>query len=143
MLVTIPFGLWIFSIVADLVHALGWGGPVWADVAFYTIGGGIAGALLAAVPGLIDLRSITEPKVRRVGTMHMTVNLIVVALFVVSFALRAVAGWGGLAVAVSGLGVLLVCFSGWLGGEMIYHHGVGVARERRPGASESTTRRVA
>src|SRR5262245_29725782 len=87
MLVTIPFGLWIFSLAADLIHMSGRGGPVWRDVAFYSIAGGIAGALLAAVPGLIDLLSISDRRVRRIGVTHMVANLIVVALFAVSFGL--------------------------------------------------------
>jgi uncharacterized membrane protein len=55
VLVAFPIGLWIFSIISDLIFKLGYGGPVWNDVAFYTLAGGIVGALVAALPGLIDL----------------------------------------------------------------------------------------
>ena len=51
ILVGFPIGLWVFSVVADLIFYSGWGGALWKDVAFYTLGGGIVGALLAAVPG--------------------------------------------------------------------------------------------
>src|SRR5213595_3332229 len=43
ILVAFPIGLWIFSIVSDLIFKFGYGGPVWNDVAFYTLAGGIAG----------------------------------------------------------------------------------------------------
>jgi uncharacterized membrane protein len=37
ILVAVPIGLWIFSIVSDLIFKFGFGGPVWSDVAFYTL----------------------------------------------------------------------------------------------------------
>lgn len=55
VLVALPIGLWIFSLVSDVIYLTKWGGPVWNDVAFYTMAGGFGSALLAAVPGLIDL----------------------------------------------------------------------------------------
>src|SRR5690348_7249457 len=60
MLVPIPIGLWIFSFVCDLFHAGGATAEAWTTVAFYTMAGGIIGALLAALPGLIDLLSLPE-----------------------------------------------------------------------------------
>jgi len=53
MLVTIPIGLWVCSLVCDFVRASGSGNPNWAVVALYTMerqpGGGwkIAGCILA------------------------------------------------------------------------------------------------
>ena len=126
MLVGIPIGLWVFSVVADLVHLAGWGGPVWKEVARYTIAGGIVGALLAAVPGLADLTSISDARVRKVALTHMTVNLITVGLFALSFWLRLSDPLGGLPVAVSGLGIVLLGLGGWLGGELVFVHGMGV-----------------
>ena len=86
MLVGIPIGLWIFSLVADLVYKLGLGDESWARTAFLCIGGGIVGALLAAVPGLFDLLSLSDPRVKRIGVLHMSVNLVAVALFVLVWA---------------------------------------------------------
>jgi uncharacterized membrane protein len=51
MLVALPIGLWIFSLVCDLVFAFGGASENWRLVAVYTLAGGIIGALLAAVPG--------------------------------------------------------------------------------------------
>lgn len=36
MLVPIPIGLWIFSLVCDLIHAGGNTNPAWSTVALYT-----------------------------------------------------------------------------------------------------------
>ena len=129
MLVPIPIGLWIFSLVCDFVHAGGASGA-WASVAFYTIGGGIVGALLAAVFGLVDLLSL-PPGPRRTAIVHMALNLTIVVLYVVNFWLRFDAPQepGGL-VWLSLVSIVLLVISGWLGGKLVYELGVGV-NERR------------
>ena len=87
MLVTIPIGLWLFSFVCDLIFHLGNNAPEWTTVALYTMGGGIVGALLAAVPGLIDLLSLpAEP--RQTALWHMAINLTIVVIYIVNFWLR-------------------------------------------------------
>ena len=67
MLVTLPIGLWVFSLVSDVIYVMKWGGSVWNDVAFYTMAGGIAGALIAALPGFVDLLSMSSGKVKSIG----------------------------------------------------------------------------
>src|SRR5688572_22724486 len=57
MLIVFPVGLLIFSLVCDLISLVVTDDSVWATVALYTMVGGFIGALLAAVPGLIDLLS--------------------------------------------------------------------------------------
>ena len=144
MLIVFPVGLWIFSLIADLVYLVGWGGPVWKQVALYTIGGGIVGALLAAIAGFTDWRSIRDPRVRRIATSHMAANLIVVALFGLSFWLRLSNPLGALPVGVSGVATILLGVGGWLGGHMVYVHGMGVAREAtRQEIAPDTRRRAA
>jgi len=85
IIVPLPIGLWIFSIVGDFIFKLGWGSPVWNDVAFYTLAGGIIGALIAAVPGFIDLTGLTNPKTKTIAIWHMMINLLAVALYCVNF----------------------------------------------------------
>jgi len=133
MLVVLPMGLWIFSLIADLIAAAGWITP-WNEVAFYTMAGGIVGAVIAAVPGLIDFFSITDPRSRRIGLYHLTGNLAATAIFGVNFYLRATSGPGGfLPLGLSIAAIALVGFGGWLGGELVYVHGIGVEPpQRRP-----------
>jgi uncharacterized membrane protein len=127
ILVTIPIGLWIFSLVCDLVYKLGMGDESWARTAFYCTGGGIVAALLAAVPGLFDLLSIRDPRAKRIGVMHMSINLVVVAIFAVSFFMRmnGLPGDTG-PFLLTLVGVVLLLVAGWLGGEMVFRHGVAV-----------------
>jgi uncharacterized membrane protein len=126
MLIPIPIGAWIFALVADVIGYAN-GDPSWQRAAFYAIGVGVVGALLAAVPGLIDLLSLPPGPTRRTGIVHMTINLVAVAVFVLIFGLR----WDEPAHAGSPLltllGVLLIGVSGWLGGELVYRGGVGVS----------------
>jgi uncharacterized membrane protein len=116
---------------------------VWAIVAFWDIVAGIAGALIAAVPGFLDYSTLGG-RVRRLATYHMALNLSVVALFVLNVWTRTGAGRAvvGPSVAVPltltivGVAVLLV--GGWLGGEMVYVHRAGVSE--RPEVVERPTR---
>lgn len=127
ILVPLPIGLWVFSLACDFVYAFGWGGAIWDDVAFYTMAGGLIGAFLAAVPGLIDYSSLADPRVKKVATLHMGMNLALIALVAVNLWLRAqYPGHTGIPLALSVLSILLLGITGWLGGELVYIHGVGV-----------------
>jgi uncharacterized membrane protein len=124
MLVAIPIGLWIFSLVCDLIRVMGATSPNWQVAAYYTLVGGILGALLAAVPGFIDMLSLPRG-IKRIALIHMAINLTVVGLYVWNAYLRK---HGGLDIAVwlSVFSVGLLAVSGWLGGKMVYVHGVAV-----------------
>ena len=127
VLVAFPIVLWIFSIISDLIFKLGYGGPVWNDVAFYTLAGGIVGALVAALPGLIDLVSIENSKSKSIGIWHMVINLLAVSLYCVNFWLRMHRAPGdNLPITLSVIGVVFILISGWLGGELVYVRGVAV-----------------
>lgn len=128
MLVPIPIGLWLFSLVCDLVHRFGASNPNWEVVAWYTMIGGIVGALLAALPGLVDLLSLPSP-VQRIGIAHMSLNLTIVVLYLINAWLRR-GGVSDGAIWLSVLSIILLGISGWLGGQMVYVHGAAVATER-------------
>ena len=126
MLVTIPIGLWLFSFVCDLIFHFGNHALEWTTVALYTMGGGIVGALMAAVPGLIDLLSLpAEP--RKTALWHMAINLTIVVVYVINFWLRletpAATGLAWLSL----ITILMLAVSGWLGGKMMFVLGVAVS----------------
>jgi uncharacterized membrane protein len=127
ILVALPIGLWIFSLVSDLIFKFGFGASVWSDVAFYTLAGGIVGALIAALPGLIDLLSIENAKSKAIGIWHMTVNLCTVGIYCLNFWLRMHRPPGdNLTIVLSVIGVLFLIIAGWLGGELVYVRAVAV-----------------
>jgi uncharacterized membrane protein len=142
MLVPLPIGLWVFSLVCDVVYAMGWGGPAWSVTALYTMLGGIVGALLAAPFGLVDFLGLRDPRARRIGAAHLVLNLVVVAMFAVNLWLRMRSEPGAaLPIVLSAIGNGMLVVSGWLGGELVYRLGVAVepAVEIRVGTKAKET----
>ncbi len=129
MLIAFPIALWIFSFVCDLVYHLGSNNVFWKGAAFYTMFGGVIGALLAAVPGFIDYLSITDRQTKKIATTHMVINLIVVALFIFNLGLRYSGSLdrGLFPTVLSVVSIMLLGVSGWLGGTLVYEHHVGVS----------------
>lgn len=138
ILVGLPIGAWLVALVADVAATTN-GDPGWRATAFYALGTGVVGALLAAVPGLIDLLSLPPGPTRRTGIWHMCFNLVAVGVFLLNFVMRWQEPDHVGSVALTALGIVLIGVSGWLGGEMVYRGGVGVSpavegtrvRERR------------
>ena len=129
MLVAFPIGLWIFSLVCDLIGLTVDEPQVWFTVALYTMVGGLIGALLAAVPGLIDLLYYKggKPPVKRIALTHMAINLTAVALYIINVVMRIGAHESiRIPILLSLIGVALIGVSGWLGGQMVHVYGVGV-----------------
>lgn len=93
-------------------------------------------SFVAAVAGLIDFSSITDRRVGRIALLHLVCNSLSLVLFAVSFILRYRDPPGGWPVVVSASALALVGVGGWLGGELVYVHGMGVtAPSRREAAS--------
>ena len=137
MLVSFPIALFVVALICDIGRLVtGSSTPYWT-LAYYSIGAGLAGALLAALPGFVDYLSLVQLEVRRLGLRHMLINGAVVVLFTINFYLRrpsgmAAAGEGKvLLLVLSAVGVALLVISGWLGAEMVYVHGVGVEKSER------------
>jgi uncharacterized membrane protein len=131
MLVMIPVGLWLFSFACDLAYLWGVGNPNWAMVAFYTMMGGVIGALIAAVPGFIDMMSLPGG-LKRTAQIHMAINLAVVLLYLINAWIRLSGTGEVLPVWLSAFSVALLMVSGWLGGKLVYVHGVAVDASPAP-----------
>ena len=126
MLVGFPIACWTLSVVADLyaaytnqLHYFG----------YYLAAAGCVTALLAAIPGFIDLFGAIPAghPARAIGWRHAVLNLLALGLFAASVATRpepAYMSYLAYGTALAGLAVILV--SGWLGGTLIYDHRVGV-----------------
>lgn len=134
ILVTIPIGAWVAALVFDILSRTADDGAAFARGAYWLIAIGVVGAVAAAVFGLLDLLAVPSgTRARRVGLNHMVLNLVVVGLFVASFVWRADRGaeletTAGMFV-LSGIALLLLAISGWLGGMLAYRYGVRVADE--------------
>jgi uncharacterized membrane protein len=128
LLVAIPIGLFIWTFIADLVYLGSDKDGTWYDISLWTGVAAIFAALVAAVPGFGDYLTVALHSDSRImATLHMVLNLAVVALFAIAAALAiddgATSG-GALAamVLLHAVGVGLLSISGALGGEMVYRH---------------------
>jgi uncharacterized membrane protein len=128
ILITFPFGLWTTSLIVDMLAGL-MNHEHWHIGAYYMVVAGCVGAVLAAIPGAIDLFTTLSPGSRafRIGLLHGAMNIVALGLFVASVFLRPRPGAMTYpAYITAALGVALIGVSGWLGGSLIYDHRVGV-----------------
>ena len=136
MLIPFPIACLVGAFVTDLIFLVS-GDRGFATASHWLIGFGIGTALLAAVFGLIDYMG--DDRIRRLGhaLQHMMANVAAVVVAVVNFAIRLDDPAGDVAsmgVFLSLAVVLILAFSGWRGGDLVYHHKVGVHDHGRDGA---------
>ena len=144
ILVPFPIGLLTASVGFDVVRIVT-GGARWAEISFWMIAVGVAGGLLAAVFGLIDWLAIPSgTRAKAIGLAHGLSNVLMVALFASSWLLRTGAPGdpGVLPIVLSFLGVGLVSLGGYLGGELVFRMGIGVAEGANANASGSSSGRA-
>lgn len=127
MLVPIAIGCFVFSFAADLICLVTGATEPWNLLAYYTMLGGIIGALAAAAPGLVDLVSLPAGPIKKTALTHMSINLVVVVIYIVNAWIRA----GKPAdlqvpMILSAVTIVMLLVSGWLGGKMVFEAGVGV-----------------
>jgi uncharacterized membrane protein len=143
ILVPFPLGLLTASVIFDVVHVLT-GGARWVEISFWMIAVGVLGGLLAAVFGLIDWLAIPSgTRAKAVGLGHGSSNVLMVVLFAWSWLLRSGAPGdpGVLPIVLSFLGVGLASLGGYLGGELVFRMGIGVAEGANLNASGSSSGR--
>lgn len=102
---------------------------------------GILGTLAAVLPGLVDWLNIpNDAPSKDKATFHMVVGLLLAGISVMALLLL---NWGeppaiikfpddlallvGVGLSIFG-GLILASYQGWLGGELVYRHGIGVER---------------
>lgn len=131
-LIVFPLGLLGTAVVFDLLRLVT-GNDRFALASFYMIGAGVVAGLLAAIFGVIDYIAVPPgTRAKRVGLLHGVGNVVVVALFAVSWWLRDgqvehVPTALALSLGLLGAGISIV--TGWLGGELVSRMGVGVASD--------------
>ena len=100
LLIALPAGLWVVSLLCDLLYLGGAAPELWSRLALYTMVGGFVGALTAlTLPGFVA---------------HMNVTLVVVALYAVNIWLRLGDPQMTIAIALSITGVGMLAVSSWV-----------------------------
>lgn len=128
MIVAFPIALLSVAVLFDIlflttkmVH--------WNESAFWTLGLGILGGVVAAPFGWMDWFAIPKgTKAKTVGLVHGIGNVVVLFLFAMSFILRVNAlGVSTLpAYILSFVAEVLMGMTGWLGGELVTRMGIGI-----------------
>jgi len=129
--------LWVALDGAALVS----GSPLLWMLGRWALIGGLVAAVLAASAGFLDYLGVAEgaPRALRTATAHLGVMLSVTCIAAIDLVFRGSlfpTGFGrvlhiaALVLVVGGLGI-----GGWLGGHLVFHHGVGVEPDARDSRS--------
>ncbi|MBE3011605.1 DUF2231 domain-containing protein [Microbispora sp. NEAU-D428] len=138
MLVAVPIGAWVASMVFDLASRFAPGPGFLAEGSKWLIAIGVLGALAAAMAGFLDFFAIPAgTPAFRTGLLHMGLNLVITAAYAAGFLWRQAGTGASTAAGAVALGPLLLSasslallvVSGYLGGKLAYRYGVRVADE--------------
>jgi uncharacterized membrane protein len=133
MIVPFPIAFLVSALGTDIAY-LSTGNAGWAQASMWLLGAGIAMALLAAVLGFTDFLGDRRVREMRTAWLHMLGNLAAVVLAAANFFIRASTGAETAVeptgVTLSALVTVMLVINGWLGGELVYRHHVGVSDVR-------------
>jgi uncharacterized membrane protein len=129
MLIVFPLGLLATAVIFDVLYWATGNGDL-ATFSYWAIAGGLVGGLAAGLFGLIDFLALpTDTRAKRVALAHGGGNLVVLALFALSFFARAGSPQylpNAVPLVLGLLGVGLALVTAWLGGELVFRLRVGV-----------------
>ncbi|HEU4947330.1 MAG TPA: DUF2231 domain-containing protein [Kribbella sp.] len=146
ILVTVPIGAWVASLVFDLASRFASDPDVFETGARWLIAIGVVGALAAASIGFLDFFAIpVRTPAYRTALVHLSLNLAITVAYALNFLWRGAddatrTPFGPLVLSILSLAALSV--SGYLGGKLAYRYGVRVAAEsvQAEGFTESAKR---
>ena len=131
----VPVGLWPTALVLDVIAIIKGGNhPDLTLTAWWCILAGLAVALLAVPTGIADWWSIKRQRPAwSLGLIHALLNVVVFALFLADFIIRCRRGPAepdvtAIQLILSAVGTGILFVSVYLGGRLVYEHGISVAR---------------
>ncbi len=133
MLVHFPIALLPLGFIFDLWAVLS-DDPALFRASLYSISLGLAGGLTAAVFGLVDyLRLVNQPDLFRKAGLHASIQFCVLIVFGVIAGLRfrnypESVEPDTVHLVFMGIAVVAMFAGNYLGGDLVYRHGVGVHR---------------
>lgn len=129
MLVPFPIVLFLAALATDVGFAVT-RCEILPEASKWLLAAGIVGALCAALAGFADFFGNSRIRQIRDAWLHMFANLSAVVVELINFLLRLanphLAASIGLGLSV--IVAVILLFSGWKGGELVFRHGVGQNR---------------
>jgi uncharacterized membrane protein len=128
MLVTFPIAFLTSLVATDLAWLLT-GDDFWLRLSLWLVGGGAIMGAVAGLAGTIELLLIPGVRRRGVSWSHFVAAITLISVAFTNWFFRIVGGdefivpW---ALSLTFIGALLVSLSGWLGGNLVFDHRIGV-----------------
>lgn len=128
ILVAFPITLFVGTFAFDILAAISQD-QTFAKTGLYLNIGGVAFALLAAIPGIIDYYFTVPPdsSAKKRATRHGLLNLLVTILFAGTLFLKLNDDERtALILIIEAIAIALLLVAGWLGGTLVYRNQIGV-----------------
>ena len=131
MVVPFPMAFLVGALASDIVY---WrtGDAFWPSMSTWLIVGGILMGIIAALLGMTDFVAIKRVRRGATGWVHMIGNILVMVLSTISLFHRLGDTEGGVmpvGLILSAIVVAILMVTGWLGGELVYRHKIGIIEE--------------
>ncbi|MEV4107794.1 DUF2231 domain-containing protein [Nonomuraea sp. NPDC049695] len=130
ILVTVPIGAWVSSLVFDIAAQLVRDPASLVQGARWLIAIGVIGAVAAACVGALDLFAIpTGTRAFRTAVLHMSLNLLVTLAYAANFLWRSDDRLEAGMLALNAASLVVLGVAGYLGGKLAFRYGVRVVDE--------------
>lgn len=128
MMIHFPVAALLGLVASDMAY-LWLGDPFWARASLWLAGVGAFGGWVASIAGLVDLLSVTSIRRKVTAWCHAVIAVMMLSLASLNWLLRyagpeqGMERWG---LYLSLLTAMLIALAAYLGGRLVYEHGVGV-----------------
>jgi uncharacterized membrane protein len=129
MLIPFPITCFVGAFITDIVYSRS-ANLVWQYFSIWLIVAGLVMGGLAAVFGFVDYFGDRRVRASRPATPHMVLNIIAMLLALLNAFVHSRDGWTAVVpqgLILSGIVVVILAVSAWLGGSLTYRVGVGVS----------------
>jgi len=126
-LIAFPVAFFTGTFIFDILGII-YDNDVLYAVSYYMQISGIAGSVLAAIPGVIDYFKTVPPKssAKKRATQHGLSNVTMLILFTIAWWLKGSEVNPYIILTLEIAGIILLLIAGWLGGTLVYRNQIGV-----------------